>query len=140
MAMFTPTTNVTQPTTGSGSASVDMFIAIGGTTVPKGQTAAITGYTQGTTESFTQTPGTGFKFLYWMVDTSAGATVHTASTLSIKLAYSSTAIQAFWIPTSSTVTVPTIISEFSSAMVAVILSVLVLIAAGTYVYTRRAKK
>jgi hypothetical protein len=77
-----------------------------------------------------------------MIDTSAGATVYTstATTLSLKLESTTTAMQAFWVPTSSTVTLPTIISEFSSVMVAVVIAVLVLIAIGTFVYTRKAKK
>ncbi len=142
IAMFTPTTNVTQSSTSTGTATVDVFNAIGGTTSPAGGFTgpAYSTYTIGTTYSFTQTPGSGFEFFYWIIDTSAGATVYTSSTLSLKLTSSSTAIQAFWIPTGSTLTLPTIISEFSSAMIAVLLSVLILIATGTYVYIRRAKK
>jgi len=141
MAMFTPTTNATQSSTSTSAATVDVFNSIGGTTTPAGGFTgpAYTTYTIGTSYSFTQTPGTGFQFLYWLVQTSSGANVYTASPLSLKITSSSTAIQAFWVPTSSTITLPTIVSEFSSAMLAVLLSVLVLIAAGTYVYHRRAK-
>jgi hypothetical protein len=138
-AIFTTTKNATQTPTGSGAASVDLFAAIGGTTSPAGKTTPYTDYTIGTTASFTQTPGTGFSFLCWIVDTSAGATEYTSSTLSLKMPASSTAIQALWIPSTSTVTLPTIVSEFSSVMVAVIVAILALVAAGTYVYRRKAK-
>jgi len=141
LAIFTPTTYTTQSSSGSGTATVDVFNSIGGSTSPIGGFTgpAYSTYTIGTTSSFTQTPGTGFEFLCWIVETSSGTNVYTASPLSLTLTSSSTAIQAFWLPTGSTITLPTIISEFSSALLAVVLSVLILIATGTYVYKRRVK-
>jgi hypothetical protein len=141
-AIFIPTTNATASSTTTGAASVAMFNSIGGTTVPAGGiTGPVhTGYTVGTASSFTETAGTGFKFLCWVTELSSGGNIYTGSSESLKITATSVAMQAFWIPTSSTVTLPKIVSEFPSAMVAVLLSVLVLIAAATYVYTRKAKK
>jgi hypothetical protein len=141
-AMFIPTINYTASSTSSGAASVTIFATIGGTTTPAGGVTGPTysDYTVGTVSTFTQTPGTNFKFLCWVTQTSAGSAVYTASPLSLKIPSSSIAMEALWIPTSSTVTVPTIVNEYSTAVVAILAIALVASALGTYAYTKRNKK
>lgn len=144
-AIYTPTHNSTSSAP-SGTSTLVVFSGIGGTTEPSGGLTGpvYTNYTVGKTYSFTETPGSGQKFLCWITETVSGSSyytqAYTTTPLSLNLTSSSVTIQAFWIPTSSTVVLPKIISEFSPVMIAVLLSALVLIAAATYVYRRRTKK
>jgi hypothetical protein len=141
---------------GSGTATVSTLLTAGGNTepeVPSGKTAGTyTNYTVGSSYPFKTwsgtstagTAGTGFKFLYWLTATTVGSTttynIYTSDPENIKLASDSVAIQAYFVASSSSVTLPTIINEFSNASVALLAVVLVAIALGTYAYTRRAKK
>ena len=137
-AMFTPTTNATASSSSGGTSTVDLLSSIGGTTEPAEGT--YTNYTIGTVYNFNAVAGTGFKFLYWIVATSAGANVYTTSTLALNLTSSTCALQAMWIPTSSTVSLPTIIDEFSTAAAITLVAVLAVSVIGTYAYTRKTKK
>ena len=145
-ALFSPTTNTTLTPSGSGKATVDMLLTAGGDTVPKGEaTGTYTNYTVGSTYQFTSVPGQGppaFKLLYWLTATTVGSTttynIYTSTNPSITIASDSVAIQALFVPTSSTVSVPTV-NEFSAAIVAVLAVALVASAIGTYAY-RRTKK
>jgi len=145
-AVCIPTSNSTATTSGSGSATIVVFAAIGGTTDPAGSTNAThsySGYTIGHSTTLTQTPGTNFKFLCWMVQVTS-ANVYTSSSLTFTPAASGTAIQAIWIPTSSSVTLPAAsptptpkVDEFSSLVVAVLAIALVACAFGTYAYAKK---
>jgi hypothetical protein len=143
-AMFIPTSNLTSSSSSqSGASTVDILMSTGGTTVPAGATKSYTNYTIGTVGNFTAVPGAGFKFLYWIVVSSAGAFTSTATALSYNLTSSSYGIQAMFIPTSSTVTLPTptpTVNEFSSAAAIIIVAILAISAFGTYTYTKKAKK
>ncbi len=146
-ALFSPTTNTTLTTSGSGTATVDMLITAGGDTVPAGKaTGTYTNYTVGKTYTFTAVPGTGppsFKLLYWLTATTVGSTttynMYTSMNPSITIKSDSVAIQAMFVPTSSSVVVPTI-NEFSAAAVVALIVALVAVALGTFVYTKKAKK
>ena len=142
-AMFIPTSNVTLSSSSSptGTADVDLLTSIGGSTVPA--SGAYTNYTIGTVASFNEVAGTGFKFLYWIVSCTPGTFTSTANTLTYNLTSSNFfAIQAMFVPTSSTLSLPTPtpINEFSSATAIIIAMILVIVAFGTYTFTKRAKK
>jgi hypothetical protein len=140
-AMYLPTTNATiSSSTATGATTVDLLTSAGGSTVPAAGT--YTNYTLGKVASFSVVAGKGFKFLYWIVSCTPGTFTTTASTLSFNLAGSTYfAIQAMFVPSSSTVTLPTpTINEFSSATAIIIATVLVIVAFGTYAFTKRSKK
>lgn len=143
-AIFIPTTSTTPTTTGSGSASVDLFPSIGGTTDPAGASAPYNNYTIGATDTFTQTPGDGFKFLCWISQTSTASTLSTNSPFSLEITDSNVALQALWIPTSSTVTLPSAspsptVPEYSNVAAIVVALALAAVAFGTYAYRRKTK-
>lgn len=145
-AIFIPTTHTTPTITGSGSASVELFSSIGGTTSPAGSASGtpITGYIIGATSTFTQTPGDGFKFLCWISQNTAGvATLSEDSPFSLNITDANVALQALWIPTSSSVTIPhtspspsATVPEFSSATVAILAAALVVVAVGAYAFKK----
>ncbi len=142
-AMYLPTTNTTvSSSSATGATTVDILTSAGGSTVPAAGT--YTNYTLGKVASFSVVAGTNFKFLYWIVSCTPGTFTTTANTLSFNLSASTFfAIQAMFVPTSSTVSLPTptpTINEFSSATAIIIAAVLVIVAFGTYTYTKRAKK
>jgi len=145
----TPTTTAT-PTTTPSTYSVSVFTGYGGTTTPTAisTTASFVSYSYkpGAVETFTATPGSDFKLLCWETVTSTGGTTSTTNPLSYTVSQD-VAIQALFIPTSSTVTLPTTsptptpkVDEFSSAAAIIIAAVLVIVAFGTYTFTKKAKK
>ncbi len=136
-AMFLPTTNATQTPSGSGTSSFLVELSADGSTTPA---AGTQNYTIGSTATFTATPGTGFKFVCWVVAPSTGGVVYTDSTLNYNVTNSGCAIQAMFVPTSSSVTLPSIVPEFSSAAIAILAIALVAVAFGTVVVTRKLKK
>lgn len=147
-AMFQPTTNATQTSTGSGQATIAMYFSAGGTTVPAsgtgtGTSGIYTNYTIGTASTFTAVPASGFNFLYWMIATSTVST-YTSTALTLNIPENTCVMQAFFVPTSSTVTIsptPTPkVDEFSSAIAIIMALALVAVALGTYTYTKKAKK
>lgn len=144
-AICVPTNNSTSTVSGSGSATIVVFSSIGGTTNPAGSTDANTtgysGYTIGHSTTITQTPGTNFKFLCWMVQINS-TTVYTSDSLTYTPTAAGTAIQAVWIPTNSSVTLSssptaTPVDEFSSSVAVVFVVVMVACAFGTYAYTKK---
>lgn len=143
-AMFVPSVNTTLSSSSSqtGTAPFEVPMSIGGTTTPAAGT--YDNYTIGTVVNFTATAGNGFKFLYWLVPTASGDAVNivTSNTLAFNVTDNACAVQAFFIPTSSTVTLPTIttINEFSTAATIIVALALVAVAFGTYAYKRRTKK
>ncbi len=143
-AMFTPASNVT-PVATSGTSTIDVLTSLGGTTNPS--SGSYTNYTIGTADDFVATPGTGFTFLYWMVSAAAGSCISTTSTIDYNVSASTCALQAYFIPTGSSVTLPstsptptTTVNEFSSATAIIASVMLVAVAFGTYTYTKKAKK
>ncbi len=147
-AVFLPTTNTTATTSGSGAASFTIFATSGGETVPAGDTTGktVTGYTIGHSATFTQTPGSDFKFLCWVTQCSSN-NYYDTSTLNYTPTESGTALEAIWIPTSSSITLPSTsatptptIPEFSAAAVALVALILVAGAFGTYAYTKKNRK
>ena len=103
-------------------------------------------YNSGSVQTFTATAGTDFKLLCWLIVGANGGTTSTSSSLSYTVSQD-VAIQAFFIPTSSTVTLPSTsptptptVPEFSSTIAIIIAAVLVIVAFGTYTFTKRAKK
>ena len=137
-ALFVPISNATQTATGSGSASVTALLSAGGTTSPSGGSgsAQYTNYTIGSSASFTATASSDFKFLYWLVVSAQGRSYYTTSTVDLTIPTSAIAVQAFFIPTASTVTIP----EFSSVVIAVLAIALVISALGTFAYTKKSKQ
>ena len=153
-ALFIPTSSTVSttptPTTIPSTYSVSVFTSVGGTTTPTGisKTApyANYNYNSGTTQTFTANAGTDFKLLCWEIVTANGGTTSTTNPLSYKVSQAA-AVQALFIPTSSTVTLPTTsptptpkVDEFSSATAIIIAAVLVIVAFGTYTFTKKAKK
>jgi hypothetical protein len=143
-ALFIPTTNATSSSSSSqtGTAPIDVLTSIGGTTTPAAGT--YTTYTIGTTISFTANAGSNFRFLYWMVPSAAGgAYTSTANPIAYTLSANACAIQAFFIPASSTVALPTptpTVNEFSSPTAIIMVMALAIAAFGTYAYTKKVKK
>ena len=140
-AMFIPTTNATQTVTGSGKATVVMLLPAGGTTSPASgssttSSTTYTSYTIGQTSTFTATATSGYKFLYWIVVSAQGRTDYTTSTIDLTIPASEIAVQAFFVPTTSTV----VINEYSAAAVALLAVALAASALGAYAYKKRAKK
>jgi hypothetical protein len=143
-ALFIPAVNATSSSSSSqtGTAPIDVLNSIGGSTTPAAGT--YTTYTIGQTISFTANAGDNFRFLYWMVPSAAGgAYTSTLNPIPYKLSANACAIQAFFVPSSSTVTLPTPtpkINEFSSASVIIMVVALIIAAFGTYAYTKKMKK
>ena len=107
-AVFVPTSNTTATTSGSGTSALTIFATSGGTTSPAGSTSgASVSATIGHSTTITQTPGTDFKFLCWVVQCSSSNNVYTSSSLTYTPTSNGAAIEALWVPTSSTVTLPT---------------------------------
>ncbi len=136
-ALFVPVSNSTQTTTGTGAATVIALLSAGGTTSPSAGsgTASYTNYTIGSSASFTATASSGFNFLYWLVVSAQGRSYYTSSTMNLTIPTSDVAVQAFFVPTSSTVTIP----EFSAVIVAVLAVALAVSAIGTVAYKRSKK-
>lgn len=146
-AMFIPTTNATQTVSGSGSATIVGLMSAGGTTSPasgtstSSPTSSDTGYTIGQTATLTATASSGWKFLYWLVVSAQGRTDYTSSTVSVTVPASEMAIQAFFVPTSSSLAAPgvspspsvtpTPTPEYSSVIIVAIVAALVAVAAAT---------
>lgn len=142
-AMFIPDTNASSISNSvqTGTTPFQVLISIGGTTVPG--PAIYTNYTIGTVVNFVANPGNGFKFLYWIIPSASGGdAVSTYNPLEYNVTANACAVQAFFVPTSSNISLPTIatVDEFSSAMTIITTIALVIAAFGTYAYTRRAKK
>lgn len=140
-AMFIPTSNATTTSTASGSATIDILASVGGSTNPTA--ATYTNYTVGSTNNFQAVPGTGFKFLYWIAVSANGANTYTSDTVALDVTANSCGLQAMFVPTSSSVSLPTptpAVPEFSSAVAGILVVMLVAIAFGTFAVTRRNKK
>ncbi len=145
-AIFIPTTNAVQSSSGSGTATIALYFTVGGTTVPSSLTSTppitYTNYTIGESATFTAVPASGFNFLFWMVVTSTSST-YTSSTLTLNIPQNTCAMEAIFVPTSSTLTLPTptpTINEFSTATTLAMVIAIVAVAFGTYTYTKKAKK
>jgi len=140
-AIFVSSTNNTATASTTGATSVTVFASVGGTTSPAGGVTTPTtysNYTIGTVSNFLATPGTGFEFLCWETATAAGGNTYTASQLSLNITGAS-AIQAIFVPTGSSLTVPTV-PEYSSAIIVIIAAILVAASLGTFVIARKNKK
>jgi len=135
-AIFVPTTNTTA-TSGSGASTIVLFGTEGGTTNPTGD--AFTGTTMsgtiGTAMTISQTPGTDYTFLCWVVTDGTANSEYTSSTLTYAPATSGVAIEPLWIASGSGVTLPTI-PEFSAAIVAVLAVALVAAAVGAFAFKK----
>ena len=143
-AMFVPISNATAVAPATGTPTVVIMASAGGTTEPLAGT--YTNYTAGTVSSFNAVPGTGFKFLYWMIAPSTSNTFDT-SQVSWTVTGDVCALQAYFVPTSSTVSLPTptpaptpTVPEYSGAAAIIIAIALVAVAFGTYTFNRKAKK
>ncbi|HMK94134.1 MAG TPA: hypothetical protein VK536_01915 [Candidatus Limnocylindrales bacterium] len=148
-AVFIPTTNTTGTSSGTGASTLTLFASGGGTTSPAVPSTDISSGlsisgTIGHTTTITETPGTGYTFLCWVVQCTSANNYYTSSTLSYTPITSGAAIEPIWVPTSSAITLPTPtptkIAEFSSLMVIILAAALVATALGTYAYAKRAKK
>ena len=146
-AIFIPTTNTTATPSGSGAATISLFATAGGETTPAGSlTGASISATIGTPKTITQTPGTGYTFLCWVVQCSSN-NYYTSSTLSYTPTESGAAAEAIWVPTSSGITLPSAsatptpkVPEYSAAIVALIALALVAVAVGTVAITKKTRK
>ncbi len=143
-AMFIPTVNssVASSSSQTGTAPFDVLISIGGTTTPAA--AIYSNYTIGSVINFAATAGNGFKFMYWLVPAATGnqVSILTSNTFAFKVTANACAVQAYFEPTTSNITLPTIttVNEFSSATAIITALVLVIVAFGTYAYSRKTKK
>ncbi len=140
-AIFVSTTNTTATATTTGATSVTVFGSVGGTTSPTGGATTPTtysNYTIGTASSFQATPGDGFMLLCWESATASGGNTYTANPLQLNLT-GDTGLQAIFVPTSSTVTVPTV-PEYSSAAIVIIAAILVAATLGTFAIVKKNKK
>jgi hypothetical protein len=146
-AIFIPTTNTTATPSGSGAATISLFATAGGETTPAGSlTGASVSATIGTPTTITQTPGTGYTFLCWVVQCSSN-NYYTSPTLNYTPTESGAAAEALWIPTSSGITLPSTsptptptVPEFPAVTIALIAVALVAVAFGTVAYTKKARK
>ncbi len=146
-ALFIPTTNTTATSSQTGAATVIIYNSIGGETTPAGTAppATYTNYNIGDVVTFTTTPGADFKFLYWIVATST-TNYYTSSTLDLPITENTVVMQAIFIPTDSSVTLPgqpmptPTVPEFSGIAAAAIAVALVAVAVGTYTFSKKAKK
>ena len=143
-AMFIPTVNSSLATSSSqlATAPFDVPMSIGGTTTPSA--AIYTNYTIGSVVNFVATASSGFKFLYWLVPSATGnqVSIVTSNTFAFKVTANACAIQAYFEPTTSNITLPTLttINEFSSSTAIITALLMVIVAFGTYAYSRKTKK
>jgi hypothetical protein len=149
-AMFLPTTNATVAPSAAGTTSLYFLTSAGGDISSGGPTTAgakltsagLSGKTQdltiGTTYNYSATPGSGFTFVAWVLAPSSGGVVFTSNPL-LYNASQSCAIQALFIPNSSTVTLPTIINEYSSAATVGLTVALLAVAFGAFAIRRKPK-
>ena len=149
-ALFISSTNNTATATTSGATSVSVFGSVGGTTSPSGAITApstYTNYTIGTVSDIQATAGDGFNFLCWVTATASGGNTYTANPLPLNPT-GDTGIQAFFVPTGSSITVspttspstsPTV-PEYSTASIAIIAAILAAVAFGTFAIVRKNKK
>jgi len=135
-AMFLPSRNATATHVGAGTSSIYFETSAGGSTSPKEGTTQ--SETNGKTATFTATPGTGFTFLCWIVAPASGGIVYTSNPLSFNVS-GGCAAQALFIPSSSTVTLPKIVSEFSSAATVGLAVAMIAVACGAYAYKKTRK-
>lgn len=146
-AIFIPTTNTTATTSGTGAATLSIFTTAGGTTSPAGSlTGASVSATIGHTTTITQTAASDYKFLCWVVQCSSN-NYYTSTSLAYTPTEAGAAIEAIWVPTSSSVTLPSAsatptpkVPEYSAAIVALIAVALVAAAVGTVAITKKARK
>lgn len=109
--IFIPSSNTPIPTppATAKSESVLVFASYGGSSTPTGTSTTapyvIYNYNSGSSQSFTATPGSGFKLLCWLYVGAVGGSTTTQNPASYTIAESA-AIQPIFIPTSSTVTLP----------------------------------
>jgi hypothetical protein len=136
-AMFLPTTNATETPNPAGTSSIYVLVSAGGETTPASETYT---YNVGSVATFTATPGSGFRFLCWVVAPATGGIVYTANPLNYNVTNGDCAVQALFVPTSSTVTLPTIVDEYSSAAVVALTATLVAVAFATFAARRKVKK
>jgi len=142
-ALFIPKANTTlsSSSTQTGTAPFDVPISIGGTTTPAAGT--YTSYTIGSVVDFTANAQKDFRFLYWVVPAASSDAVNivTSSTIAFKVTANACAIQAFFVPSTSTITLPkiTTVNEFSSIAEVFLAVALVIVASATYVYRRKTK-
>jgi hypothetical protein len=134
--MFLPATNATVTSAAAGTAAIDVLTSAGGSTTPAAGTKT---YTIGQTVTFTATAGSVFKFLCWIVAPAKGGIVYTANPLVYNVSNSGCAAQALFLPTSSTVTLPKIVNEYSSAATVGLAIAMVAVACGTYAYKKTKK-
>jgi len=152
-ALFIPSVAVSTtptPTTAPSTYTVTVFTSVGGTTTPSGVSTtapyANYNYNAGTTQTFTANAGTDFKLLCWLLVTANGGSTSTTNPLSYTVSQSA-AVQALFIPTSSTVTLPSSsptptpkIDEFSSVTAIILAAALIIVAFGAYTYVKKVKK
>jgi len=150
-AVFVPTTNVTATTSGSGASTLVLFGTAGGTTTPAIANANLfTGQsisaTIGTPTTITETAGTGYTFLCWVVQCAQNNIYTSSPTLKYTPTSTGAAIEAIWVPsnsgitlTSSMVTPTPTVNEFSIAATLALVIALVAVAFGTFAYTKKAK-
>jgi hypothetical protein len=135
-AMFLPTRNGTLTPVAAGTSAVYFPTSAGGSTSPKAGTTQTE--TNGITVAFTATAGTGFKFLCWIIAPASGGIVYTSNPLEYNVS-GACAAQALFLPTSSTVTLPKIVNEFSSAATVGLAIAMLAVACGTYAYKKTKK-
>jgi hypothetical protein len=152
--MFIPDVNASlaQSTSQTGESPFDVLSSIGGATSPGA--AIYTNYSIGNIATFTAKADDGSKFFYWLVPAAkGGSAVSTDNPLKFNVTAEACAVQGYFIPQSSSVTLPSItpvsssspsstppVNEFSSAAEIMVAAVLVLAAFGTLVYVRRREK
>jgi len=142
-ALFIPSVNTTLASSSSqtGTAPFEVPISIGGTTTPAA--GIYSNYTIGTVVDFTANAQSGFRFLYWVVPaaSSDAENIVTSNTLDFKVTSNACAIQAFFIPTSSTITLPavTTVNEFSRLAAILTVAALAMAAFATYIFRRKNK-
>src|SRR5208337_3055447 len=143
-AMFVPAVNSSLASSSSqtGTAPFEVPISIGGTTTPAA--GIYSNYTIGTVVNFVANADSGFKFLYWLIPaaTENQVSIVTSNTLAFKVTANACAIQAFFEPTNSNITLPTIttVNEFSTVTIIIITAIFIVVALGTYIYARKVKK
>ncbi|MGA3289568.1 MAG: hypothetical protein ABSD42_04945 [Candidatus Bathyarchaeia archaeon] len=150
---FTGITAISPVTPSTVSASTNAIVVIlagnGGTTSPAPGTYSLA---NATSLDITATPDSGFTFAYWVISGSplnghggySYTLTPTNNPYNVNHGYGNTYnYQPVFLPTSTTVstTPPTPkINEFSTATIIIALMALVIVAFGTYAYTKKAKK
>ena len=148
-AMFIPTVNASLSfgTTQTVTSPFDVLTSIGGTTFPAAGT--YTNYTIGSVVTFVADAANNFKLLYWLVPAaSGGSTIITSNSFAFDVTANACALQAYFIPTSSSLTLLTARSststpkviEFSSAAVIIMVTALVIASFGTYWIRKTSRK